>query len=149
MKITDTVDESLKQAMREKDQVKLRTLRSVKSAFLLAASEKSADRKLTDEAALKVLQKLVKQRKDSLAVYESQNRDDLARKEQEEIEIIESFLPEQLDEAELTRIIQDIIHETGATEPKDMGKVMGVATKKLAGKADNKAIAAIAKKLLG
>jgi Uncharacterized conserved protein len=126
----------------------MRALRAIKSAILLAKTAEGATGELTEDAEIKLLQKLVKQRKDSLEIYQQQNRADLAQKEQEEIEVIEKFLPKQLSQEELKTILQKIIAEVGATSPADMGKVMGVATKQLAGQADGKAISAVVKELL-
>ncbi len=148
MSLKNKVDEELKSAMRAKDQARLRTLRAIKTAFVLASSQAGASREISDADALKVIQKLAKQRKDSLDIYEREGREDLAKVEREELEIIKEFLPEQLSEAELEQKVRDIIERTGAKEAKDMGRVMGMASKELAGKADNKAVAAIARKLL-
>lgn len=148
MSLTEKVQAEMKQAMLSKDQAKLRGLRAVKSAILLAQTEKSGAKELSEEKELEIVQKLLKQRKDSLAIYEEQGRDDLAQKEKEEIEVIEKFLPEQLSEEEVKDIVQNIIDETGASSMKDMGKVMGMATKRLAGKADNKTVADLVKSML-
>jgi len=126
----------------------LRSLRAIKAAILLAKTSEGAGGELKEEDETKLLQKLVKQRKDSLEIYQQQNRTDLAQKEQEEIEVIEKFLPKQLSADELKVEISSIITEVGASSPADMGKVMGVATKKLAGKADGKTISALVKELL-
>ena len=138
----------LKTAMLAKDEKALRSLRAIKAAILLAKTSEGAGGELKEEDEIKLLQKLVKQRKDSLEIYQQQNRTDLAQKEQEEIEIIEKFLPKQLSAGELRSAIAAIISEVGATTPADMGKVMGAATKKLAGKADGKTISALVKELL-
>lgn len=138
----------LKDAMKSKDEKSLRALRAIKAAILLAKTSEGAGGELKQEDEMKLLQKLVKQRKDSLEIFQQQNREDLAQKEQEEITVIEQFLPKQLDAEELKSIIACIINETGASSPADMGKVMGVATKQLAGKADGKAISAVVKELL-
>ncbi len=136
----------MKEAMKAKNEALLRGLRAIKAALLLAKTSGSGD--LTTDDEIKLLQKLVKQRKDSLEIYRQQNRTDLAQKEEEEIQVIETFLPKQLEADELKAIIQQIITETGAASPSDMGKVMGVASKQLAGKADGKTISAVVKELL-
>lgn len=138
----------LKTAMLAKDEKALRSLRAIKAAILLAKTSEGAGGELKEDDEIKLLQKLVKQRKDSLEIYQQQNRTDLAQKEKEEIEIIEKFLPKQLSADELRSAIAAIISEVGATTPADMGKVMGAATKKLAGKADGKTISALVKELL-
>lgn len=138
----------LKTAMLAKDEAGLRGLRAIKAAIILAKTSEGAGGELKEEDETKLLQKLVKQRKDSLAIYQQQNRPDLARKEEEEITIIERFLPKQLDEQALKAVLSKIIAETGASSPADMGKVMGVATKQLGGQADGKTIGAMAKELL-
>lgn len=134
--------------MLAKDEKALRSLRAIKAAILLAKTSEGAGGELKEEDEIKLLQKLVKQRRDSLEIFQQQNRADLAQKEQEEIEVIEKFLPKQLDAEELKTILAKIIAEVGATSPADMGKVMGAATKQLAGKADGKAISAAVKELL-
>ena len=138
----------LKTAMLAKDEKALRALRAIKSAIILAKTAEGAGGEIKEEDEIKLLQKLVKQRKDSLEIYEKQNREDLASKEKEEIEVIEKFLPKQMDAAELKSVIEKIISETGASSPSDMGKVMGIANKQLAGKAEGKTIAGIVKELL-
>ena len=148
MSLEQKVMTDLKTAMLAKDEKGLRALRAIKAAILLAKTSEGASGELKDDDEIKLLQKLVKQRKDSLEIYQQQNRTDLAQKEQEEIEVIERFLPKQLSPEELHAEIKKIIAETGASSPADMGKVMGVATKKLAGKADGKTISAVVKDLL-
>lgn len=138
----------LKTAMLAKDEKALRSLRAIKAAILLAKTSEGAGGEITEDAENKLLQKLVKQRKDSLEIYRQQNRPDLAKKEEEEIEVIEQFLPKQLSAEELKARLQQIIAEVGASSPADMGKVMGAATKQLAGQADGKAISAVVKELL-
>ena len=138
----------LKTAMLARDEKSLRGLRAIKAAILLAKTSEGAGGELKEDDEIKLLQKLVKQRKDSLEIYQQQKRTDLAQKEQEEIEVIEKFLPTQLSTEELQLEIKKIIAETGATSSADMGKVMGAATKKLSGKADGKTIAATVKDLL-
>lgn len=148
MKLQDKVTEQLKTAMKNKDGVRLDSLRAIKSAILLALTEKGAKADLTEDEELKILQKLVKQRKDSAALYREQGREDLAGPELAQAEIIGEFLPRQLSEAEIEKEVKNIIAETGASSMKDMGKVMGIASKRLAGKADGKTISAIVKKNL-
>jgi uncharacterized protein len=148
MKLEETIMADLKKAMLAKDEVTVRSLRAIKAAIIIAKTAEGAKGEMTKEEETEVLQKLVKQRKDSLEIFEKQNRPELAAKEREEIEVIEKFLPAQLSEDEIRNIVQNIISETGAASPADMGKVMGVATKKLAGKADGKTISAIVKQLL-
>lgn len=138
----------LKTAMLAKDEKALRSLRAIKAAILLAKTSAGATGELSEEDEIKILQKLVKQRKDSLDIYMQQNRADLAGKEREEIEIIEKFLPKQLSEEEIKAELKTIIAESGAAGPADMGKVMGLAAKKLAGKADGKTISTLVKDLL-
>lgn len=148
MPLEEKVMSELKTAMLAKDEKALRGLRAIKSAIINAKTAEGAGGKLKEEDEIKMLQKLVKQRKDSLEIYEKQNREDLASKEREEIEVIEKFLPKQMDEAELKTVISKIINETGASSPADMGKVMGAANKQLAGKADGKTIAEVVKEML-
>lgn len=138
----------LKTAMLAKDEGALRGLRAIKAAIILAKTSEGAGGELKEEDETKLLQKLVKQRKDSLEIFQQQGRADLAKKEEEEIAVIERFLPKQLDEAALKAALTKIIAETGASSPADIGKVMGAATKQLAGQADGKAISAAAKQLL-
>ena len=148
MSLEQKVMADLKTAMLAKDEKSLRALRAIKSAIIIAKTSEGAHGEIKEEDEVKLLQKLVKQRRDSLEIYEKQNREDLAEKDKEEITVIEKFLPKQLDEAELKEIITKIIAETGAASPADMGKVMGAANKQLAGKADGKKIAGIVKELL-
>jgi len=138
----------LKTAMLAKDEKTVRSLRAVKAAIILAKTAEGSGGELKEDDEIKLLQKLVKQRKDSLEIFQQQNRADLAQKEQEEIQVIEKFLPQQLSAEDLKKELETIIAETGAASPADMGKVMGVATKKLAGKTDGKAISAAVKELL-
>lgn len=138
----------LKTAMLAKDEAGLRSLRAVKAAILLAKTSEGASGELTEDAEIKLLQKLVKQRKDSLEIFQQQNRPELAKKEAEEIAIIEKFLPAQMSADEIKGELEKIIAATGASSPADMGKVMGAATKQLAGKADGKTISALVKELL-
>lgn len=148
MALEQLITADLKTAMLAKDEKALRSLRAIKAAILLAKTSEGAGGELKEEDEIKLLQKLVKQRRDSLEIFQQQNRADLAQKEQEEIEIIEKFLPKQLSAEELKALLTKIIAEVGATTPADMGKVMGAATKQLAGKADGKAISAAVKELL-
>ena len=148
MSLQTKVMEALKEAMKAKDTVALESLRAIKSAILLARTEAGASEELSEADELKLLQKLVKQRKDSAALYTQQGRNDLAEPELAQMEVIEKFLPAQLSEAEVEEALKGIIAQVGATSPKDMGKVMGAATKQLAGKADGKLISDIVKKLL-
>ena len=140
MALKETIEAGIKDAMRAKDADRLRALRAIKSMILLEETSGSNADGLSADAEMKILMKAAKQRKDSLDVYLTQNRPDLAEKEQAELSIIEEFLPKQLTEAELTEKIAAIIAQVGATSPADMGKVMGVASKQLAGLADGKAI---------
>lgn len=148
MSLQTKVMDALKEAMKAKDTIALESLRAIKSAILLAKTEAGAAAELAEEEELKLLQKLVKQRKDSAALYAQQGRNDLAEPELAQVAVIEKFLPKQLSEAEVTEAVKAIIVEVGATSAKDMGKVMGVATKQLAGKTDGKVISAIVKSLL-
>ena len=148
MSLEQKIMADLKTAMLAKDEKSLRGLRAIKAAILLAKTSEGSGGELKEDDETKLLQKLVKQRKDSLEIYQQQNRTDLAQKEQEEIDVIEKFLPKQLSSEELHLEIKKIIAETGASSPADMGKVMGVATKKLSGKADGKTISAAVKELL-
>lgn len=140
----------MKQAMLNKDEGALRGVRAIKAAILLAKTEKGAvSDTLTEEQEMKLLQKLVKQRKDSLEIFLKENRADLAKKEEEEIAVIEKYLPKQMSADELRSELKKIIEQTGAKTPQDMGKVMGAATKALAGKTDGKTISTLVKELLG
>ena len=138
----------MKEAMKSKNEAALRGLRAIKSEIIKAKTEPGAGGELAPEKEIPMLQKMVKQRKDSLQIYEEQNREDLAQKEREEIALIERFLPQQMSEEELRAALQEIISETGASSPADMGKVMGAATKKLAGRADGKTISTLVKQML-
>lgn len=148
MEYTEKISADLMKAMLAKEKDKLETLRAVKTAFTLARSEKGVNYVLTEAEELKILQKLVKQRKESAAIYKEQNRPELCEKELLEASIIETYLPAMMDNTELEKYIIRLIAETGAVGMKDMGKVMGLATKELAGKADGKAISETVKKLL-
>mgnify|MGYP003575354554 CR=1 FL=1 len=138
----------MKEAMKSKNEPALRGLRAIKAEIIKAKTEPGAGGEISGDKEISLLQKMVKQRRDALEIYQQQGRADLAQKEEEEIAVIEKFLPAQLGEAELKKELQQIIAETGASSPADMGKVMGVATKKLAGRADGKAISAAVKELL-
>ena len=142
--ISTTIDQEIKQAMLAKNQAKLRGLRAIKAALLLARTEKGSD-EVTEEGELKILQKLIKQRRESADIYNQQGRADLAVIEEEEIEVINHFLPKQMEKEEVAAIIAKLIADSGATSVKDMGKIMGLANKELAGKADGKLIAEIVK----
>lgn len=148
MALEEKIMAQMKDAMKSKDEKSLRALRAVKAAILLAKTSEGASGALKEEDEMKLLQKLIKQRKDSLEIFQQQNRPDLAQKEQEEITVIEQFLPRQLGADELRAIVAKIIADTGASSPADMGKVMGVATKQLAGQADGKTISSVVKELL-
>jgi uncharacterized protein YqeY len=148
MSLQDQVMTEMKAAMRAKDAVKLEALRAIKSGILLAKSENGSKEEIKEEEELKLLQKLVKQRKDSAAIYKEQNREDLAQPELDQAAVIEQFLPAQLSEAEIEQKVKDIIAKTGASGMKDMGKVMGMASGELAGKADGKTISMIVKREL-
>jgi len=148
MSLEQKIMTELKAAMLAKNESALRSLRAIKAAILLAKTSEGAGGELKEEDETKLLQKLVKQRRDSLEIFQQQNRADLAQKEQEELDVIEKFLPKQLTPEELKEAVAGIIAATGASSPADMGKVMGAATKQLAGKADGKAISALVKELL-
>ncbi|MCU0376261.1 MAG: GatB/YqeY domain-containing protein [Chitinophagaceae bacterium] len=148
MSLETQVMSQMKEAMKSKNEAALRSLRAIKAAIILAKTSEGAGGEVTADAELKLLQKLVKQRRDSVEIFKAQGRNDLADKELEEIEVISSFLPSQLEGEALEQAVKAVIAETGATGPADMGKVMGAATKALAGRADGKAISALVKQLL-
>jgi len=148
MSLQNKVMEQLKNAMKAKDAVALESLRAIKSAILLAQTESGAKEELAESEELKLLQKLVKQRKDSAAVYKEQGRNDLAQPELDQVAIIEQFLPEALSEEEIEKVVVMTIESIGASGMKDMGKVMGIVSKELAGQADGKTISTIVKKNL-
>ena len=148
MNLCDQVSEDIKKAMLARQKVRLEALRGIKKEFLEAKTAKGAGGELSDETAVKILVKMVKQRKESAAIYTENNRPELAQSELEEAAVIEEYLPRQLTPEELKEQITAIVAETGATGPKDMGKVMGVASKRLAGKAEGKAISAMVKDVL-
>jgi uncharacterized protein len=139
----------MKDAMKAKDEATLRALRAIKAEIIKAKTDPGAGGEIDEATEQKFLQKMVKQRKDSLDIFEKQGREDLATKEKEELGVIQRFLPTQMSEAEITAAIKQIIADTGANSAADLGKVMGVASKQLAGKADGKAISGIVKALLG
>ncbi len=148
MSLKTNIEEEIKQAMRAKEKGRLRALRAIKSLILLEETKEGAGENMSEADEIKLLSKAAKQRKESAEVYEEQGREDLAEKEREELAVIEEFLPKQLSEAELKAELEKIIAQVGASSPQDMGKVMGVATKALAGKADGKAISQMVKSLL-
>ena len=148
MNLFDQVSEDIKKAMLAREKVRLEALRGIKKEFLEAKTAKGAGGELSDETAVKILVKMVKQRKESAKIYEENNRKELADNELAEAAVIEEYLPKQLSEEELVKELKEIIAETGAEGAKDMGKVMGIATKKLAGKAEGKVISAKVKELL-
>ena len=148
MRLKEQIDRDIKLAMLNKQKKELRALRAIKSLILLAETEKGKQGGLSEEVEMGLLMKAAKQRKDSLQIYEDQGREDLAQKEKEELEIIERYLPAQMSEEEIEAELKKIIQDVGADGMKDMGKVMGIATKKLSGKAEGKKIAEITKKLL-
>lgn len=145
MSLEQQINQNIKEAMIAKDQAKLRGLRAIKAAILLAKTEKAGIDELSGDMEIKVLQKLVKQRKESAEIYKEQGRDDLYQIEVEEQKVIEEFLPKQLDRSEIENIVKSIIQETGANSMKDMGKVMGMANQRLAGQADGKTISEVIK----
>ena len=149
MSLITQINQDIKQAMLAKDADKLRGLRAIKSALLLAQTEKGAAEEVTPETEIKVLQKLVKQRKESAEIYKTQNRDDLYQIEVEELEVIEAYLPKQMSHEEVETYLKGLIARVGATSVKDMGKVMGAANKELAGKADGRTVSELVKQLLG
>ena len=148
MDLFDRVSEDIKAAMKAKDKVALETLRNIKKVFLEAKTAPGANDSLSDEAALKLIQKLAKQGKDAADIYVQQGRQDLADEELAQVRVMENYLPKQLSADELEKALKEIIAEVGATSAKDMGKVMGVATRKLAGVAEGRAISAKVKELL-
>ena len=149
MTLTEKISSDLISAMKARDKITLESLRAVKTAFTLARSDKGADSVLTADEELKIIQKLVKQRRESATIYKEQNRNDLYEKEVAEADVLEKYLPAKMSDEELTKTLKAIIERVGAKSPSDMGKVMGVATKELAGKADGKEISARVKQLLG
>ncbi|MDE5676084.1 MAG: GatB/YqeY domain-containing protein [Muribaculaceae bacterium] len=148
MNLFDQISEDIKKAMLARDKVRLEALRGVKKEFLEAKTAKGANGELSDDTAVKIMVKMVKQRKESARIYEENNRSELAQNELSEAAVIEEYLPKQLSEEELEAELRSIIDETGAAGPKDMGKVMGLATKRLAGRAEGKVVSAKVKELL-
>ncbi|MDR1380513.1 MAG: GatB/YqeY domain-containing protein [Tannerella sp.] len=149
MSLFDQISSDIKAAMLAKEKVRLEALRNVKKFFLEAKTAPGANDTLTDDAALKIIQKLVKQGKDSARIYAEQNRPELAETELEQVRVLEGYLPKQLSPGELEAELKKIIEEAGASGPKDMGKVMGAATKALSGRADGRAVSETVKRLLG
>lgn len=147
MSLEARIAQDLKEAMKAKDEAAKRGIRAIKAAILLAKTDGSG-KELNEEGEIKLLQKLAKQRKESLETYEKNNREDLAQIEREELVIIEKYLPEQMDDAELESFLKKVIDDNGASGMKDMGKIMGIASKQLAGRADGKKISVIVRKLL-
>jgi len=148
MALEQQIMTELKAAMLAKDEVALRSLRAIKASILLAKTQEGAAGELSADGEIKLLQKMVKQRKDSLEIFTQQGREDLAQKEREEIAVIEKFLPQQMDAAAVRAVLVQLVAQAGASSPADMGKVMGLANKELAGKAEGKMIATIVKELL-
>ena len=148
MNLFDQISEGIKDAMRAKDKIRLEALRGVKKEFLEAKTAKGANDELSDETAIQILQKMVKQRRDSADIYATQARPELAEKELEEVAVLEAYLPKQLSAEDLEAKVKEIVAQVGATSPADMGKVMGVATKALGGVAAGKAISETVKKVL-
>jgi uncharacterized protein YqeY len=148
MSLEITINDNIKKAMLAKDEKGLRAYRAIKAALLLAKTAEGAGDALSADVEIKLLQKLVKQRRDSIEIFEQQNRSDLAIKEKEEVEVIEQFLPKQMNAEEIKEVVAAIIKETGVTGIGGLGQVMGIASKQLAGKADGKAISAVVKELL-
>jgi uncharacterized protein len=149
MNLEQKVMGEMKDAMKSKNEAVLRSLRAIKAEIIKAKTEPGANGEIDEATEQKFLQKMVKQRKDSLDIFEKQGREDLATKEKEELEVILRFMPKQMDEAEITIAVKNIIAEAGATSVADLGKVMGIASKQLAGKADGKMLSGIVKALLG
>jgi len=147
--LINQIDQDIKQAMLGKQEARLRGLRAIKSALLLARTEKGASEDITPETEIKVLQRLIKQRKESADIYKTQNREDLYKIEAEEMEVIEAYLPKQMERSEVAAYLKELIGRVGATSVKDMGKVMGAANKELAGKADGRTISEVVRELLG
>lgn len=148
MNLEQKVIDGIKEAMKARNEASLRSFRAIKAEIIKAKTEPCAGGEINADTELILLQKMVKQRKDALEIYKQQNREDLAKVEQEELDIISKFLPAQMSDDDLKQELQQIIAEVGASSPADMGKVMGIATKKLSGKAEGKAISAVVKELL-
>lgn len=149
MSLTEKITGDLMAAMKAKDKKVLEALRAAKTAFILARSERGQDAVLSEEQEMKIIRKLVKQRKESAAIYREQNRPDLYEKEESEAEVLEAYLPAAMSDKELETVIKEIINRVGARDPSDMGRVMGTATKELAGRAEGREISAKVKQLLG
>ncbi len=148
MSLKEQIEADIKKAMLAKNKDDLRALRAIKSMILLAQTEKGASEELSADVEMKILQKAAKQRQDSISLFREQKRDDLADAEQAELEVINRYLPEQMSEEDLKTAIQEIVAKVGASSMKDMGKVMGIASKELAGKADGKTISIVVKQIL-
>lgn len=148
MELFDIISNDIKEAMKAKDKVALDTLRNIKKVLLEAKTAPGANDTVSDDTAIKLIQKLVKQGKESAELYSSQNRPELAAEELAQVAVMEKYLPKQMSEEEVATVLKEIIAQTGAAGPQDMGKVMGVATKQLAGKAEGRVISAIVKQLL-
>jgi len=148
MSLENTINQDIKAAMLAKDKKTLEALRAVKAAILLAKTDKGTGGEVAEDTEMKILQKLVKQRRESAELYKSQNREDLVEEELFQMSAIEKYLPEQMGEDDIRKVVQEVITETGASSMKDMGRTMGMASKKLAGQADNKLVAQIVKELL-
>lgn len=148
MSLDQNINTELKNAMLAKDEVKLRTIKSIKAAFIIAKTEKGASGEISPEQEIKILQKLFNQRKESFEIFTKENRPELAIREKEEMDVITSYLPAQMSDEELKNIVKETITETGATSIKDMGKVIGSVSKKVAGKAEGARISALVKELL-
>lgn len=148
MALEETINNDLKKAMLAKDQAGIRGLRAIKAAILLAKTEKGGTGEVSEEKEIQILTKMLKQRKESIEVFEKQGRADLATTEQEEVAVIEKYMPAMMSDEEIRAVVQKVIAATGATSQKEMGKVMGAASKELAGKADNKKVSEIVKSLL-
>mgnify|MGYP000188553221 FL=1 len=147
MSLVEKINKDLVEAMKAKDEVKLRSIRAIKSAFLLAGTE-TGNKDISDEVAMKAMMKMAKQRKDSIEIFLKENRTDLAQKEQEELKVIESYLPAAMSEEDLKKVLKEIIAQVGATSMRDVGKIMPLAMKQLAGKTDGKSINEALKSLL-
>ena len=148
MALQENIDQDIKSAMLSKDSARLRGLRAIKAALLVAKTEKGAAEIITEDTEIRVLQKLVKQRKESAEIYHAQKRDDLYQIEQEEMQVIETYLPKQMTREDIIAHVKDAIQRSGAKDIKEMGKVMGLVNKELAGKADGKTISEVVKELL-
>ena len=149
MSLDQNINQELKDAMLSKNEVKLRTIKSIKAAFLLAKTEKGATGEINEEQEIKILQKLFNQRKESFEIFTKENRPELAAREKEEMDVIASYLPAQMSDEELKAVVQGSISATGASSVKDMGKVIGMVNKQVAGKAEGARISAMVKELLG